>query len=64
MPAFQLSHKETGVIISGYVLRSASIDEVNAANKRMADTFSEWRYQQLEDGACVNPPQNPAEVIL
>lgn len=55
--SFRLMHRATSAVLAGYVVLSATQDEINHANSRLREAGSEYRYvnaqilQQQEDAA-------------
>jgi hypothetical protein len=52
MASYQMAHRETGVILSGYVIKSAKKEEIKAANQRLHDSLSPWKYLEVLDQTC------------
>jgi hypothetical protein len=43
-PTFSLIHEDTGVLMVGYAVASASQTEIAEANQRLKEASSSWRY--------------------
>lgn len=43
MASYLMLHRETGCLLSGYVLGSAQPEEIEKANQRLLEAQSDWR---------------------
>lgn len=51
MSSYQLVNKETGIVMAGYVVKSAKPEEIADANKRLSDSLSCWKFLEELDSS-------------
>jgi hypothetical protein len=55
MASFRLMHRATGVVLSGYVVLSATSQEIDTANANLSRSGSAFRYVDAASIPCLAP---------
>jgi hypothetical protein len=63
MASFRLMHRATGVVLSGYVVLSATPQEIESANSNLSRNGSSYRYIETATPAQAPAPEAAAESI-
>jgi hypothetical protein len=55
MSSYHLVNKETGIVMAGYVVKSAQPEEIAIANRRLSDSLSSWKFlEELNDAPAAS----------